>query len=100
MLRMSTEGRKDCRFYVTLFCAMALAGVGTFTPPVGELADSLLWAFFGLLATDCAILGIDVKGILAEIAKIKSLTPAQQDTTTKAQDTPTKAQDNGEVVHN
>lgn len=86
---MSAEGRKDCKFYVSLFCAMTVAMVGTFTPPVGELADSLLWAFFGLLALDCAILGLDIKGILAEIAKIKSMTPPDI----------TKSQDNGEVVH-
>ena len=88
---MSAEGRKDCKFYVSLFCAMTVAMVGTFTPPVGELADSLLWAFFGLLALDCAILGLDVKGILAEIARIKSMTPTT--------DTTAKTQDNGEVVH-
>lgn len=86
---MSAEGRKDCKFYVSLFCAMTVAMVGTFTPPVGELADSLLWAFFGLLALDCAILGLDIKGILTEIAKIKSMTPTDI----------TKSQDNGEVVH-
>lgn len=68
---MSSESRKDCRFYVSLFCAMTIALVGTFTPPVGELADSLLWAFFGLLAMDCCVLGIDLQGIIREIRLLK-----------------------------
>lgn len=68
---MSSEARKDCRFYVSLFCAMTIALVGTFTPPVGELADSLLWAFFGLLAMDCCVLGIDLQGIIREIRLLK-----------------------------
>lgn len=68
---MSSDARKDCRFYVSLFCAMTIAMVGTFTPPVGELADSLLWAFFGLLAMDCCVLGVDLQGIIREIRLLK-----------------------------
>ena len=75
---MSSEARKDCRFYTSLFCAMTLALVGTFTPPIGELADSLLWAFFGLLALDCAILGVDVQEILREYRLLKESTFKQE----------------------
>lgn len=68
---MSNEARKDCRFYAVLSAAMVVAMVGTFTPPVGELAESLLWAFFGLLGVDCCVLGIDVQGIIRELRLLK-----------------------------
>lgn len=87
---MTTEARKDCKFYVSLACAMVLVFVGVFCPPIGEIADSLLWAFFGLLALDCAILGLDVQGIIREIRLLKqaSITSATQSTN-----------NDGEVLH-
>lgn len=70
---MTTEGRKDLRFYSCLILAYILMIISLFLPPVGIIATSVLYAAIIILSIAALSIGIDVSNILKEVNELKRL---------------------------
>lgn len=74
---MTTESRKDIKFYILVFLAFGLAILGCLVPPVGQIESSMLWAVFAFLGLSACVEGIDLKGIIHEIRLLKEFKAEQ-----------------------
>lgn len=68
---MTPELRKDLRFYSCLLIASGLLATSLFLPPVGIIAESVLYSAIILLGTGALIEGVDIKGIIQEVRLLK-----------------------------
>lgn len=66
--------RQEFRFYVTFLCGFALLMLGFYSPPQGEIADSVIIASGIIISIGALAVGVDIKGIIAELVKLKQVT--------------------------
>lgn len=64
--------RKEIRFYVTMLLGYALLMISLFTPPVGVISTSVLYASGMFLILSGATIGIDIPSIIKEIRLLRS----------------------------
>ena len=70
---MSTTTRREIRFYVCLILGYVLLILGFYAPPLGIIANSVLWGSGILFSIGGLAVGIDLKGILHEINDLRRL---------------------------
>jgi len=68
---MTTENRKDARFYVTLSLGYILLLLGCLLPPLGVISNSVLVGAGMLICLAGLILGLDIPALLREIRLLK-----------------------------
>lgn len=64
---MTIETKREVRFYVCLLMGYALMVGGFFSPPPGEIGNSIIVASGILLCLGAMCVGIDLKGIIHEL---------------------------------
>lgn len=78
---MSIENKRECRFYVCLVMGFSLMVGGFFSPPLGDISNSVIVTSGILLCLGAMCVGIDLKGIIHELRafKYESLNQDQHD---------------------
>lgn len=75
---MTAETRKDLRFYSCLLIAAVLLITSLLLPPVGLIAESVIYSSIVLLGTGALIEGVDIKGIIEAIIELKKVSFEQK----------------------
>lgn len=76
---MTAETRKDLRFYSCLIIAAGLLITSLLLPPVGLIAESVIYSSIILLGTGALIEGVDIKGIIEAITELKKVSLLDKD---------------------
>lgn len=71
------EVRREFRFYSCLILGFILLVYGCVTEPPGEIATSVLIGSGILFSIGALCVGVDLKGILAELVKLKEVSPSK-----------------------
>lgn len=74
---MSIEGKRETRFYVCLFMGYGLMVGGFFSPPLGEIPNSVIISAGILLCLGAMCVGVDLRGIIHELRLLKNETVQQ-----------------------
>lgn len=69
---MTIENKREWRFYVCLVMGYALMVGGFFSPPLGEIGNSIIVASGILLCLGAMCVGVDLKGIIHELRMFKN----------------------------
>lgn len=70
---MTTEARKDIKFYITLILGFSLLVMGFFAEPPGDINSSIIIASGILFSIGSMAVGIDIKGTIEAIIKLKQI---------------------------
>jgi len=68
----SIETKREWRFYVCLLMGFSLMVGGFFSPPLGEINNSIIVASGILLCLGAMCVGIDLKGIIHELRMFRN----------------------------
>lgn len=69
---MTIENKREWRFYVCLLMGYALMVGGFFSPPLGDIPDSVIISAGILLCLGAMCVGVDLKGIIHELRMFKN----------------------------
>ena len=64
---------REIRFYVCLFMGFALLILGFYAEPPGHIGNSVLCAAGGLAIIGAVGVGMDIKGIIHELVKLREI---------------------------
>lgn len=68
---MSIENKRETRFYVCLIMGYALLVGGFFSPPMGDIPNSVIISAGILLCLGALCVGVDLRGIIHELRMLK-----------------------------
>lgn len=74
---MTIETKREVRFYVCLVMGYMLMVGGFFSPPLGEIGNSIIVASGILLCLGALCVGVDLKGIIHELRMFSNQKPVE-----------------------
>lgn len=72
MKELSSEVRKDIKFYTSLFLGFSLLLIGCFIEPPGQISSSVLMGSGMIFTITAGIIGIDLSKIIKEFRFLQS----------------------------
>ena len=78
LINMNIEAKREARFYICLFMGYGLLVGGFFSPPLGEIPNSVIISAGILLCMGALCVGVDLRGIIHELRLLKNEATTQK----------------------